>query len=193
MTTMTYDGYVASIELDEAAGVFHGEVINTRDVLTFQGRTLDELKIAFADTIADYFEWCRERGKEPQRPYSGNFTVRVSPELHRRVATTAARKGKSVNAFVAETLERSAEKAGLFTYSKTPKDFGSGPGSGIVEQLTNAKFCRLGAVNAVQLIRQAVGIIRPRRETQPGRRAGNDRLHPKQLCFDRRLRGIAAK
>src|ERR1700730_15535692 len=85
MTTMTHDGYVATVELDEEAGLFHGEVINTRDVLTFQGRTLDELKVAFADTIADYIDWCRERGKEPQRPYSGNFTVRISPELHRRV------------------------------------------------------------------------------------------------------------
>ena len=108
MTTMTHDGYVATIELDEEAGLFHGEVINTRDVLTFQGRTLDELNIAFADTIADYVAWCRERGKEPQRPYSGSFTVRISPELHRRVATAAARSGKSVNTFVAETLERSA-------------------------------------------------------------------------------------
>jgi predicted HicB family RNase H-like nuclease len=97
---------VATIELDEEAALFHGEVINTRDVLTFQGRALEELKAAFADTIADYVEWCRERGKEPQRPYSGNFTVRMSPELHRRVA--AARSGKSVNTFVAETLERSA-------------------------------------------------------------------------------------
>src|SRR6201987_2460421 len=44
MTTMTHDGYVARIELDEEAGLFHGEVINTRDVLTFQGRTLAELK-----------------------------------------------------------------------------------------------------------------------------------------------------
>lgn len=107
MTTMTYDGYVATIDLDEEASLFHGEVINTRDVLTFQGRTLDELRTAFADTIADYVEWCRERGKEPQRPYSGNFTVRISPELHRRVAIAAARSGKSVNTFVAETLERS--------------------------------------------------------------------------------------
>jgi predicted HicB family RNase H-like nuclease len=108
MTTMTHDGYMATIELDEEAGLFHGEVINTRDVLTFQGGTLDELKVAFADTIADYIDWCRERGKEPERPYSGNFTVRISPELHRRVATAAARSGKSVNTFVAETLERSA-------------------------------------------------------------------------------------
>lgn len=108
MTTMTHDAYVATVELDQDAGLFHGEVINTRDVLTFQGRTLDELQTAFADTIADYIEWCRERGKEPQRPYSGNFTVRLSPELHRRVATAAARSGKSVNGFVAETLEHVA-------------------------------------------------------------------------------------
>src|SRR6516164_4151143 len=79
MTTMTHDGYVATIELDEEAGLFHGEVINTRDVLTFQGRTLDELTVAFADTIPDYIDWCRERGKEPQRPYSGNFTLRSPP------------------------------------------------------------------------------------------------------------------
>ncbi len=108
MTTMTHDGYVATIELDEEAGLFHGEVINTRDVLTFQGRTLEELKAAFADTIADYVEWCRERGKLPERPYSGNFTVRLSPELHRRIAAAAAREGKSVNAFIAQTLERAS-------------------------------------------------------------------------------------
>jgi len=96
------------VDLDEDAGLFHGEVINTRDVLTFQGRALDELKTAFADTIADYLDWCRERGKEPERPYSGHFTVRVAPELHRRIATAAARERKSVNAFIADALERVA-------------------------------------------------------------------------------------
>jgi len=108
MTTMTHNGYVATVELDEGAGLFHGEVANMRDVLTFQGRTLDELRAAFAETIADYVDWCLSRGKEPERPYSGNFTVRLSPELHRRVAAKAAGQHKSINAFVAETLERSA-------------------------------------------------------------------------------------
>jgi predicted HicB family RNase H-like nuclease len=108
MTTMTHDGYVTRVELDEEASIFHGEVVNTKDVLTFQGRTLDELRTAFADTIADYVDWCRERGKEPERPYSGNFTVRVSPELHRRIAAAAAREGKSINAFIVSTLERVA-------------------------------------------------------------------------------------
>ncbi len=108
MTTMHHEGYVASIELDEDAGFFHGEVLNMRDVLTFQGRTLEELRVAFADTIADYVAWCQERGKQPERPYSGNFTVRLSPELHRRVATAAAHQHKSINAFVAEALDRAS-------------------------------------------------------------------------------------
>ena len=79
MSTMTRGGYEATIEFDEEAGLFHGEVINTRDVPTFQGQTLDELKVVFADAIADYIDWCRERGKEPQRPYSGSFTLRSPP------------------------------------------------------------------------------------------------------------------
>lgn len=108
MTTMHHEGYIATIDLDENAGLFHGEVVNTRDVLTFQGRTLDELRAAFADTIADYVDWCRERGKEPERPYSGAFSLRITPELHRRVAAAAARAGKSINGFVADALERVA-------------------------------------------------------------------------------------
>jgi len=35
MTTMTHDGYVAAIELDEEAGLIHHSVVNTPDVLAF--------------------------------------------------------------------------------------------------------------------------------------------------------------
>lgn len=108
MTTMTHGGYLAAIEFDDEAGLFHGEVVNTRDVLTFQGRTVDELKTAFADTIADYQDWCRERGKEPEKPFSGHFTVRVPPDLHRRAAAAAAKRGKSLNGLVMEALDRLA-------------------------------------------------------------------------------------
>ncbi len=108
MSMMNHEGYIATVELDEEAGLFHGEVINTRDVLTFQGQTFEELRTAFADTVDDYIEWCRERGKEPERPYSGNFTLRLTPELHRGVAAAAARAGKSLNRYVAETLEHVA-------------------------------------------------------------------------------------
>ena len=53
VTTMTHDGYLAMLEVDEAAGVIHGRVVNARGVLTFEGETLAGLRTAFADTIAD--------------------------------------------------------------------------------------------------------------------------------------------
>jgi predicted HicB family RNase H-like nuclease len=105
MNLLRYKDYLATIELDPDAGLFHGEVINTRAVLTFQGRSIDELNAAFSETITDYEDWCREREKEPERPYSGSFTLRMPPDLHRRVAEAAARSGKSLNGFIKDTLE----------------------------------------------------------------------------------------
>ncbi len=108
MTTMTHDGYLATLEIDEEAAVIHGRVVNARAVLTFEGETLAELRAAFADTIADYREWCRERGVEPEKPYSGTLSLRIAPELHRRVAEQAAKAGESINQFIAERLEEVA-------------------------------------------------------------------------------------
>ena len=62
---MTYKGYEGVVQFDEDAGIFHGEVINTRDVITFQGKSVDELKRAFRDSVDDYLEFCAERGEEP--------------------------------------------------------------------------------------------------------------------------------
>jgi predicted HicB family RNase H-like nuclease len=69
------------------------------------------LEQAFADTIADYEEWCRERGKEPERPYSGKLPLRIAPELHRALALAAARAGKSINGYVAELIEKDTARA----------------------------------------------------------------------------------
>lgn len=101
---MTYKGYQARVEMDEEAGLFHGEVINTRDVITFQGRTVRQLKKAFADSVDDYLEFCAARGEDPEKPFSGKFLVRVSPEMHREIMMDARRQGKSLNAYVNEKL-----------------------------------------------------------------------------------------
>ena len=101
---MTYKGYEAVIEFDEEAGIFHGEVINTRDVITFQGTSVPELKAAFKDSVEDYLEFCHERGEKPEKPFSGTFTVRIPPDLHRHIVLEAKRRGKSLNAYVIDRL-----------------------------------------------------------------------------------------
>jgi len=108
MNTLTHDGYIAEIDLDEESGLLAGVVLNTRATLHFAGSTVEELKAAFVDTIKDYRDWCRTEGKEPEKPYSGTLSLHIPPDLHRRIAGKAAREGKSINAVIGEALERVA-------------------------------------------------------------------------------------
>jgi predicted HicB family RNase H-like nuclease len=52
-------------------------------------------------------ESCKEAGREPNKPFSGKFLVRINPSLHNEVAIAAANAGKSLNKWVAETLQNS--------------------------------------------------------------------------------------
>ena len=67
---MEYKGYIATVEFDDEAEIFHGEVALVRDVITFQGTAADELPQAFRDSIDGYLEWCAERGEEAEKPLS---------------------------------------------------------------------------------------------------------------------------
>jgi predicted HicB family RNase H-like nuclease len=102
---MEYKGYIGKVEFDDEAGIFHGEVIDTRDVITFQGKSVAELKSAFQESIDDYLAFCKQRGEEPNKPFSGQFVTRIPPELHRQVNLAASIAGKSLNAWVAEQLQ----------------------------------------------------------------------------------------
>jgi predicted HicB family RNase H-like nuclease len=108
MSILTYKGYQGSFEYDSEADIFHGDVLHLTDVITFQGRSIDELKTALADSIEVYLEYCAEKGREPQKTYSGNFNVRIPPETHQRIAAQAARDGLSLNKWVTKALERAA-------------------------------------------------------------------------------------
>ena len=41
---MNYKGFIGSVEYDDEARIFSGEVINTRSVITFQGTSVDEIE-----------------------------------------------------------------------------------------------------------------------------------------------------
>ncbi len=101
-----YKGYVAHITFDDTAGIFHGEVANIRDVITFQGSSVQELRQALEESVDDYLAFCIERGEEPDKPFSGRFTLRLSPEQHRMVVLAAERAGKDVSTWAAEALDR---------------------------------------------------------------------------------------
>lgn len=67
MEMMEYKGYQAKVEIDEETKLFHGEVINLRDVITFDADCMDDLPQAFHDSIDDYLEFCRERSERSRK------------------------------------------------------------------------------------------------------------------------------
>ena len=116
---MEYKGYIGRLDYDDEAGIFHGEVVNLRDVITFQGASVKELRRAFRESVDDYLAFCAERGEAPEKPLSGQFVTRVPPELHRRISQAATLSGKSLNAWVIEQLERAAASGGAKTVRKS--------------------------------------------------------------------------
>ncbi|MEW6752892.1 MAG: type II toxin-antitoxin system HicB family antitoxin [Candidatus Latescibacterota bacterium] len=101
-----YKGYVGVFDFDPESDAFHGTVINTNDVITFNGASVAELRKEMRRSVDEYLAFCGEQGRAPEKPFSGKLVVRTSPELHRRVALEAARHRVSMNAFVQEALEK---------------------------------------------------------------------------------------
>lgn len=107
---MEYKGYRAAVIFDDSIEIFHGEVVDTRDVVTFQGVSVDELRREFKISVDDYLEFCRERGREPDKPYSGEISFKVSSKVHRAADAAARSEGKALEEWLAETVEWVAEQ-----------------------------------------------------------------------------------
>jgi predicted HicB family RNase H-like nuclease len=103
---MKYKGYIGQVVYDEDAKIFHGEVIGLKDVITFQGESVKDLEQAFKDSINDYLEFCRERGENPEKTFSGNIRVRMEPKLHASIAFEAMKKGISLNDLINQKLSK---------------------------------------------------------------------------------------
>ena len=101
-----YKGYIGVFEFDPEIDAFHGTVTNTNDVITFYGKSVAQLRKEMRTSVDEYLAFCREEGRQPEKPFSGKLLLRTSPELHRRVALEAARHRVSMNAYIQELLEK---------------------------------------------------------------------------------------
>jgi len=101
---MSYMGYFGAVKFDDEAGIFHGDVLLAKGAVTFQGKSVDELKQAFQDSVDDYLNFCKESEIEPEKPFSGKLVLRMKPELHRALAVAARHENKSLNTLITERL-----------------------------------------------------------------------------------------
>lgn len=108
-TALKYKNYLGIVEYDAEGKIFTGEVLGLRDVITFQGRTPEELEGSFHESVDFYLEM-RSAARDkvsPEKPFSGRFNVRLDPNLHRQLAERAALEKTSLNEWVIHTLEES--------------------------------------------------------------------------------------
>jgi predicted HicB family RNase H-like nuclease len=111
-TQLTYKKYTAQFSVDVENGTVCGRVLEINDVLAFEGKTVEEATQEFYRTVDAYLEFCRKKGIEPEKPFSGKLLFRTkTPDDHRRVYLAAAREGKTINAWLQDVTSRAAELA----------------------------------------------------------------------------------
>jgi len=102
---LRYKGFAASLHYSPDDECFHGKVEGIDDLVSFEGRSVAELKRSFRDAVEEYVELCRKAGKDLQKSYTGSFNIRIPSELHKRAVRRSMSEGISLNQLVRRALE----------------------------------------------------------------------------------------
>ncbi len=105
-----YKGYFAVVELEPDEDEIHGHVIGTTDGMTFHAPTMAQAREEFIKTVEVYLGFCKQRGKAPDRSFSGKFTMHVPPALHRTLAIAAEARKESIIETVRAACELALER-----------------------------------------------------------------------------------
>lgn len=106
----TFKGYLGVVDtFDCELNLMSGTVVGLRDVIHFEGTTLEDVKASFRNNLNAYLKMCKNDGVEPQKPKSGKFNIRIDPSVHLKMEMAAHASGESLNTWVARHLEKDAE------------------------------------------------------------------------------------
>ena len=106
MNTLKYKGFIGSVAFSEDDHVFFGKIEGIDGLVNFEGESVDEIINAFHEAVDDYLTYCAEEGIEPHKSYSGSLNVRLTPDIHSRVAYLAKQAGVSINSFIRTAVEK---------------------------------------------------------------------------------------
>lgn len=110
MGLLKYKGYSGSVEYSPEDNCLFGKVQGLRKAsILYEGKSVDEVRKDFEESIDFYLENCKEREIQPEKPYSGKLNLRMSPDLHSRVAAIAANTGTTINEFINRAISKELE------------------------------------------------------------------------------------
>lgn len=103
---LEYKSYYAKPQMSLEDNVLYGAIEDINDLVTFEAKTIEELKVNFQEAVDDYLDMCEKVGKDPDKPLRGVFNVRVQPQLHRRLKKIATQREKPMNNIVESAIEK---------------------------------------------------------------------------------------
>lgn len=110
MGLLNYKGYSGSVEYSPEDNCLFGKVQGLRKAsILYEGQSVDEIRKDFEESIDFYLESCKERNVQPEKPYSGKLNLRMSPDLHSRVAAFASNAGTTINEFINKAIYNELE------------------------------------------------------------------------------------
>ena len=114
MDFLEYKGYKGSVEYSKEDNCLFGKVQGmSKALILYEGNTLEELRKDFEDGVDRYLEACKADGVEPAKPYSGRLNLRMSSELHSRLAAVVAATGTTINDFINKAIKNELKHAAI--------------------------------------------------------------------------------
>lgn len=111
MSTLKYKSYAGIVSYSEEDEVFFGKVEGVNALINFEGESVKELKKAFEEAIDDYLAYCEAEGLSPEKTYTGVLNIRISPDIHSRIAVLARETGTTINGYIKQALENQLKVA----------------------------------------------------------------------------------
>ena len=107
---MKYKDFLASVHYSRDDKTFFGKILGINDLITFEGKTVEQLDKAFKDAVSDYIDLCKLTGKEALKSYKGSFNVRIQPKLHQKAAQLALMENITFNQFILRAIENEVNR-----------------------------------------------------------------------------------
>jgi len=115
---MKYKGFIGSVDYASEDRVFYGKVEGIKDLITFEGSTVDDLEDGFRYMVDTHIEDCKKNNTAVEKSYKGNLNIRLSPELHKQAVENAAIRGLSLNQYINEAIRDKLSGADIETREK---------------------------------------------------------------------------
>ena len=108
--SLTYKGFIATVHFNADDEIFFGKIEEIDDLISFEGKSVTELKKAFISAVDDYIDICKKHEKPLMKSYKGSFNVRIEPELHRMAVRKSLRMGISLNQLIQKAIEKEVKE-----------------------------------------------------------------------------------